>query len=122
MFVREVKTAHHSYLRLVENFRRGPRVQQRVVAHLGRKDRSEEHTSELQSQSNLVCRLLLEKKKKKKIIKPEDRTTQTKSHEKDERSVIREYKNKWVHKHTIPVQPREVHYHRTSVRAHSEAA
>src|SRR5256886_6839783 len=27
-------------------------------------DRSEEHTSELQSQSNLVCRLLLEKKKK----------------------------------------------------------
>src|SRR2546430_5613280 len=27
--------------------------------------RSEEHTSELQSQSNLVCRLLLEKKKKK---------------------------------------------------------
>src|SRR2546427_7745702 len=31
-------------------------------AHLQR--RSEEHTSELQSQSNLVCRLLLEKKKK----------------------------------------------------------
>src|SRR5688572_32674505 len=30
--------------------------------------RSEEHTSELQSQSNLVCRLLLEKKKKKKNI------------------------------------------------------
>src|SRR5688572_31594344 len=28
--------------------------------------RSEEHTSELQSQSNLVCRLLLEKKKNKK--------------------------------------------------------
>src|SRR2546430_7685200 len=31
---------------------------------LPRSDRSEEHTSELQSQSNLVCRLLLEKKKK----------------------------------------------------------
>src|SRR2546427_2823592 len=30
--------------------------------------RSEEHTSELQSQSNLVCRLLLEKKKKDKSI------------------------------------------------------
>src|SRR2546430_9254424 len=30
--------------------------------------RSEEHTSELQSQSNLVCRLLLEKKKKQRII------------------------------------------------------
>src|SRR2546427_6587412 len=29
------------------------------------KMRSEEHTSELQSQSNLVCRLLLEKKKKR---------------------------------------------------------
>src|SRR2546427_7781134 len=29
--------------------------------------RSEEHTSELQSQSNLVCRLLLEKKKKKQV-------------------------------------------------------
>src|SRR5688572_31393437 len=29
--------------------------------------RSEEHTSELQSQSNLVCRLLLEKKKKRTI-------------------------------------------------------
>src|SRR2546427_9269366 len=35
---------------------------------LVRYKRSEEHTSELQSQSNLVCRLLLEKKKKKKII------------------------------------------------------
>src|SRR2546430_12223992 len=31
-----------------------------------RSARSEEHTSELQSQSNLVCRLLLEKKKKHK--------------------------------------------------------
>src|SRR5690606_39921499 len=31
--------------------------------------RSEEHTSELQSRENLVCRLLLEKKKKKKINK-----------------------------------------------------
>src|SRR5688572_17942754 len=35
-------------------------------ALLSRCQRSEEHTSELQSQSNLVCRLLLEKKKKKK--------------------------------------------------------
>src|SRR2546430_2856414 len=32
-----------------------------------RTNRSEEHTSELQSQSNLVCRLLLEKKKNKKL-------------------------------------------------------
>src|SRR5688572_32662050 len=35
-------------------------------ARLLRRSRSEEHTSELQSQSNLVCRLLLEKKKKTK--------------------------------------------------------
>src|SRR2546430_4160636 len=33
-----------------------------------RERRSEEHTSELQSQSNLVCRLLLEKKKKDLIL------------------------------------------------------
>src|SRR2546427_8240783 len=32
--------------------------------------RSEEHTSELQSQSNLVCRLLLEKKKKELLVLP----------------------------------------------------
>src|SRR2546430_8755627 len=37
-----------------------------VVSAKGHGERSEEHTSELQSQSNLVCRLLLEKKKKKR--------------------------------------------------------
>src|SRR2546430_15437963 len=38
--------------------------------------RSEEHTSELQSQSNLVCRLLLEKKKKKqRHIPPHPKST-----------------------------------------------
>src|SRR3989475_4178386 len=36
--------------------------------------RSEEHTSELQSQSNLVCRLLLEKKKKKNKYCKQPRT------------------------------------------------
>src|SRR2546430_12778458 len=40
------------------------------------KIRSEEHTSELQSQSNLVCRLLLEKKKKKKSLYYPPRTIQ----------------------------------------------
>src|SRR5205085_8979391 len=37
-----------------------------IISHpdAGKTTRSEEHTSELQSQSNLVCRLLLEKKKK----------------------------------------------------------
>src|SRR2546430_10842647 len=34
--------------------------------------RSEEHTSELQSQSNLVCRLLLEKKKKNHVFQALD--------------------------------------------------
>src|SRR2546430_11236333 len=34
------------------------------------RQRSEEHTSELQSQSNLVCRLLLEKKKKRTTTSP----------------------------------------------------
>src|SRR5205085_11615176 len=38
----------------------------RALAELAEEVRSEEHTSELQSQSNLVCRLLLEKKKKNK--------------------------------------------------------
>src|SRR5688572_2216295 len=36
-----------------------------ILVWLDPRQRSEEHTSELQSQSNLVCRLLLEKKKKK---------------------------------------------------------
>src|SRR5688572_32537567 len=39
---------------------------QSALENLQENQRSEEHTSELQSQSNLVCRLLLEKKKKKK--------------------------------------------------------
>src|SRR3989475_8840953 len=39
--------------------------------------RSEEHTSELQSQSNLVCRLLLEKKKTNEKKKSKDRLQQS---------------------------------------------
>src|SRR5256886_15765076 len=38
-------------------------LQEVIVTAERRAERSEEHTSELQSQSNLVCRLLLEKKK-----------------------------------------------------------
>src|SRR5438309_7078003 len=40
-------------------------AQQNATSQLGSMLRSEEHTSELQSQFHLVCRLLLEKKKKK---------------------------------------------------------
>src|SRR2546430_10268663 len=43
----------------------------------GSASRSEEHTSELQSQSNLVCRLLLEKKKKNENDQIRDRTGQS---------------------------------------------
>src|SRR2546427_5685738 len=39
-------------------------------------ERSEEHTSELQSQSNLVCRLLLEKKKKQQTNQDQDHKPQ----------------------------------------------
>src|SRR6266850_8270387 len=46
------------------------------VLRRGRLDRSEEHTSELQSPCNLVCRLLLEKKKK--IINEPDDPNNTK--------------------------------------------
>src|SRR2546427_5896930 len=48
-------------------YRRDAGIRRRTGARhrgLGMGPRSEEHTSELQSQSNLVCRLLLEKKKK----------------------------------------------------------
>src|SRR2546427_1927299 len=41
----------------------------RHAAGSGSSSRSEEHTSELQSQSNLVCRLLLEKKKTKQLTR-----------------------------------------------------
>src|SRR2546430_8209209 len=54
---------------LMHDFERGgvdrvpAEVPQEVGVLLQDENRSEEHTSELQSQSNLVCRLLLEKKK-----------------------------------------------------------
>src|SRR5256885_2684442 len=45
-----------------------------------RDDRSEEHTSELQSPCNLVCRLLLEKKKKTRESATADRTHIARGH------------------------------------------
>src|SRR5438034_5733638 len=44
-----------------------------IAVDLSASTRSEEHTSELQSHSDLVCRLLLEKKKKKKKHKETNR-------------------------------------------------
>src|SRR5690348_17423426 len=62
--------------------------------HLRSGNRSEEHTSELQSPVHLVCRLLLEKKKKKKI----PRTT----------------------KQTKPLQPQRLAITQTTVRPRDE--
>src|SRR5688572_30908600 len=62
-------TAGRGELRVARRdpWRRDRHVRWRDAARIPRlRQRSEEHTSELQSQSNLVCRLLLEKKKKKK--------------------------------------------------------
>src|SRR2546426_3547059 len=69
-------TLFRSVVALPPGFRRGGRTPAVILAHgagsdmtnpfLSNVHRSEEHTSELQSPCNLVCRLLLEKKKKKK--------------------------------------------------------
>src|SRR5256885_10653269 len=52
---------HRSFSRAAEALHIG---QSTVSFHIKALERSEEHTSELQSPCNLVCRLLLEKKKK----------------------------------------------------------
>src|SRR2546426_4425933 len=52
------------------------RCRSRIIAERDRGTRSEEHTSELQSPCNLVCRLLLEKKKINYITSPARRHTQ----------------------------------------------
>src|SRR2546430_13713482 len=62
---------------------RRPRSVDRGTEHLcqqRRRRRSEEHTSELQSQSNLVCRLLLEKKKQIEADGPVPATQHAMSH------------------------------------------
>src|SRR2546430_12896062 len=75
MIRRPPRSTLFPYTTLFRSVRRaslGPRIVQatlglirRITEELReRGTRSEEHTSELQSQSNLVCRLLLEKKKK----------------------------------------------------------
>src|SRR2546426_8183490 len=60
------------------NTEHGTRNTERAINYqqstINSSSRSEEHTSELQSPCNLVCRLLLEKKKKKKV-KPSHKNT-----------------------------------------------
>src|SRR5688572_32756978 len=66
------------YPQRIDRGQLGQRVVERQDVHVGRRGerehvavaRSEEHTSELQSQSKLVCRLLLEKKKVESIARP----------------------------------------------------
>src|SRR5690242_21629966 len=66
---------HRAYINLeshkFQTQGRYPLAGMNVVAESN--SRSEEHTSELQSHVNLVCRLLLEKKKKKKKNKKENK-------------------------------------------------
>src|SRR2546430_12201835 len=75
MIRRPPRSTLFPYTTLFRSRARAPRHISNRQATIGRRiadriapcnhGRSEEHTSELQSQSNLVCRLLLEKKKKK---------------------------------------------------------
>src|SRR5438034_3333459 len=59
-----VENASEDLLRKIDHLAKESNA--RVIEHRRSTTRSEEHTSELQSHSDLVCRLLLEKKKKKK--------------------------------------------------------
>src|SRR5206468_11740084 len=59
----------HAAHRARDAFRAGV-LAQPLRRRVRRSDRSEEHTSELQSRSDLVCRLLLEKKKYMKMLTP----------------------------------------------------
>src|SRR2546427_4884377 len=57
------KAAWKGFMQLLKRFRGRQPVNGVIVTLSVQELRSEEHTSELQSQSNLVCRLLLEKTK-----------------------------------------------------------
>src|SRR5256885_6237173 len=82
MIRRPPRSTLFPYTTLFRSRHAGPaagRLRQRQRPDLGgraaraahaRRGRSEEHTSELQSPCNLVCRLLLEKKKKRQHVQP----------------------------------------------------
>src|SRR5256885_5092363 len=65
-FLQVVGIANHHHLLLFAEIQSEKAFLRRLVRHVVHA-RSEEHTSELQSPCNLVCRLLLEKKKTKKL-------------------------------------------------------
>src|SRR2546430_9141912 len=62
----EIKARRKAWKQPKPRYTRG--VLAKYAALVNSAHRSEEHTSELQSQSNLVCRLLLEKKKKTALV------------------------------------------------------
>src|SRR5690349_23436793 len=66
-----------------------------AIADRDQRQRSEEHTSELQSRRDLVCRLLLEKKKKKKKKK--------KTKNKKKYKITYKKKNKYRHTRKVEV-------------------
>src|SRR5438132_10051108 len=76
MFRRPPRSTLFPYTTLFRSMRQGSRFsaiaqqfsQSATAARIAGRSRSEEHTSELQSHSDLVCRLLLEKKKNKNKI------------------------------------------------------
>src|SRR6266571_4256016 len=69
MIRRPPRSTLFPYTTLFRSRRGRPGGRDRPRSRACRRTRSEEHTSELQSHVNLVCRLLLEKKKKKKNSK-----------------------------------------------------
>src|SRR2546430_3410626 len=83
--------------------------------------RSEEHTSELQSQSNLVCRLLLEKKKKTSVMRsPSQYKKQTRSRQARgkvcRRNIVLGGMGNYVRHHPSP--PRDDHHVRLRLFVH----
>src|SRR5258708_15335066 len=78
---------------LAEAVRRGCTEVFLEVRADNQENRSEEHTSELQSPDHLVCRLLLEKKKKRNKIKQsnEDKERTQQQHQVPDDSIVNQY-------------------------------
>src|SRR5689334_24055635 len=74
-----------------------------------RASRSEEHTSELQSQFHLVCRLLLEKKKKKKKNQKKKKKKKTKKKQKTK------LQKRTQTNHKQPIRQRHCPKHKTYI-------